>query len=81
MSEISAPSLLLYFNDPECDDCRRVKRQLAESPVLNRRLEDGRLRLLSVDVTGESETAATFLADGLDADRAAVYAALVRAST
>lgn len=36
---------------------------------------------LSVDVTGESETAATFLADGLDADRAAVYAALVRAST
>lgn len=56
MSEIGAPYLLLYFNDPECDDCRRVKRQLAESPVLNRRLEDGRLRLLSIDVTGGNGT-------------------------
>lgn len=33
-----------------------MKRQLAESPVLNRRLEDGRLRLLSVDVTGGNGT-------------------------
>lgn len=33
-----------------------MKRQLAESPVLNRRLEEGRLRLLSVDVTGGNGT-------------------------
>lgn len=56
MSEISAPYLLLYFNDPGCDDCRRLKRMLAASPVLNRRLEDGRLQLLSVDVTGGNGT-------------------------
>jgi hypothetical protein len=36
---------------------------------------------LCVDVTGEGPAALAFLADGLDADRAAVYARLVEAST
>ena len=35
---------------------------------------------LCADVTGEGAAALAFLADGLDADREQVYAALVRAS-
>ncbi len=52
---IAAEYLLLYFNDPECDECRTMKDRLAISPVLNRLLESGRLKLLSVCVEGRTE--------------------------
>ncbi len=51
---IAAEYLLLYFNDPECDECRTMKDRLAVSPVLNRLLESGRLKLLSVCVEGRT---------------------------
>ncbi len=51
----AAEYLLLYFNDPECDECRTMKNRLAISPVLNRLLESGRLKLLSVCVEGRTE--------------------------
>lgn len=52
---IAAEYLLLYFNDPECDECHTMKDRLAISPVLNRLLESGRLKLLSVCVEGRTE--------------------------
>ena len=54
LSEIKAEHTLLYFNDPDCEDCRRVKERLASSPTVNRLLESGRLKLLSVCVEGKT---------------------------
>ena len=54
LSEIKAEHTLLYFNDPDCEDCRRVKERLASSPTVNRLLESGRLKLLSICVEGKT---------------------------
>lgn len=54
LSGIKAEHTLLYFNDPDCEDCRRVKERLASSPVVNGLLESGRLKLLSVCVEGKT---------------------------
>jgi len=69
LSEIKAEYLLLYFNDPECDECRTMKDRLAISPVLNRLLESGHLKLLSVCVEGRTEAwkKAVFPARWIDA--------------
>ncbi|WP_236092759.1 DUF5106 domain-containing protein [Bacteroides thetaiotaomicron] len=74
LSEIKAEHTLLYFNDPDCEDCRRVKKQLSVSAVLNGLLESGRLKLLSVCVEGKTDAweQTTFPArwiDGYDAGR------------
>jgi hypothetical protein len=49
--------------------------------TVNRAAQMTECARLCVDVTGEGAAALVFLADGLDADRAAVYAALVEASS
>ena len=54
LSDIEAEYTLLYFNDPDCDDCRRVKERLAASRTVNGLLESGRLKLLSVCVEGKT---------------------------
>ena len=50
------------------------------SYTINRAAQMDECARLCVDVTGEGAAALAFLADGLDADREQVYAALVRAS-
>lgn len=74
LSEIQADYTLLYFNDPDCEDCRHVKDQLSASSVLNGLLEYGRLKLLSVCVEGkttawEKATFPTRWIDSYDAGR------------
>ena len=54
LSDIKAGYVLVYFNDPDCEDCRRVKELLSQSPVVNGLLESGRLKLLSVCVEGKT---------------------------
>lgn len=54
LSAIRAPYLLVYFNDPKCEDCQRVKGLLQSSPVVNALLETGTLQLLSVCVEGKT---------------------------
>lgn len=54
LSGIKADYVLVYFNDPDCEDCRRVKELLSSSPVVNGLLESGRLKLLSVCVEGKT---------------------------
>lgn len=54
LSALDFPYLLLYFNDPECEDCRRVKEQLVASPVLSGLVESGRLGVVSVCVEGKT---------------------------
>ena len=51
------------------------------SYTINRAAQMDECARLCVDVTGEGAAALAFLADGLDADREQVYAALVRASS
>ena len=69
LSEIEADCLLIYFNDPDCDDCRRVKDLLASSSVINEHLSSGKLKILSVCVEGKSEAweNATFPTGWIDA--------------
>ena len=54
LSQVRSPYLLLYFNDPECEDCRRVRECLASSTIVNGLLDAGRLKVLSVCVEGKT---------------------------
>ncbi len=54
LSQIKSPCLLVYFNDPDCEDCRRVKERLTSSQTVNGLLVSGRLKLLSVCVEGKT---------------------------
>lgn len=54
LSEIKADYVVLYFNDPDCADCQRVKEALLSSRTLNRLMDSGQLRLLSVCVEGKT---------------------------
>lgn len=69
LSQIEAEYVILYFNDPDCGDCRRTKVRLASSEVLNAWMDAGRLRLLSMCVEGRTPSweAALFPVRWLDA--------------
>lgn len=54
LSELKAPWLIVYFNNPDCDACRSVKAQLVTSPVIGRLLGQGRVKVLSVCVEGRT---------------------------
>ena len=54
LSDIQADYVLIYFNDPDCEDCHRVKELLSLSPAVNGLLKSGRLKLLSVCVEGKT---------------------------
>ena len=54
LSKIEAEYTLLYFNDPDCGDCRRVKEFLTASETINSLLKTGQLALLSVCVEGRT---------------------------
>ena len=53
--EIDAEYTLLYFYDPTCDECGRVKERLASTPIVGDMLQSGRLDVLSVSVAGDDE--------------------------
>lgn len=53
---ISTPLTILFFNDPECDDCILSKARLAANISVNRLIEDGHLTVISIyadEVTDE----------------------------
>ena len=52
LSALKSPCTLLFFNDPDCSDCQRVKRYLQGSPVVRRAQADGQLLLLALSVEG-----------------------------
>lgn len=47
--------VLLFFNDPMCEDCMKVKGDIAISQVINDMLDRGRLKVLSVCVEGDND--------------------------
>ncbi|MBQ2797211.1 MAG: DUF5106 domain-containing protein [Tidjanibacter sp.] len=48
MSQIKSDILILYFYNPGCADCRRVKDMLVESEAVGRLHKEGRLKVLAV---------------------------------
>lgn len=60
---INADFTLLYFNDPECEDCRMLTKKLTDSPVINILIEQGKLKILAVypndDIKAWKEHAST----------------------
>ena len=55
LSELQSPYTLLYFNDPDCDECLRVGRELSSSSRLAGFRTSGRLSVLSVCVSPASD--------------------------
>lgn len=47
--------ILVYFNDPTCDACKKMKTIMASSQIINNWLDSGRLKLLAVTVEGKKD--------------------------
>ncbi len=52
---LKASYILVYFNDPDCDDCKLLKDNIINSKVLTKVIEDDKLKVLSVSVFGKTE--------------------------
>jgi thioredoxin-related protein len=48
MYDIKANFLLLYFNNPECNACEKMKEALTASVIINQKLKAGDLKILSI---------------------------------
>lgn len=48
LADIKAEYVLIYFNNPDCDECKRVKELLENSPEITSSIETGKLTILSV---------------------------------
>lgn len=48
LSELTADYILIYFNNPDCESCEKVKERLAESEVINQMIKDKKLIVLSI---------------------------------
>ena len=56
LHSINTDFTLLYFNDPECEDCMMLIKQLIVSPVINEMIKQGRLKIITVYVNDDIET-------------------------
>lgn len=52
---INASYTLLYFNDPECEDCMMLIKQLAASPTIDRLIKENKLKILTVYINDDLE--------------------------
>lgn len=52
LSQMKECPTLLYFYDPDCDECREVSRELADNPLIRKALGEGKLQILAI-YTGE----------------------------
>ncbi len=48
LHEITTPQVLLYFNDPNCESCEKVKKRLGENELIASMVRDGKLTVLSI---------------------------------
>ena len=55
LHNLKTPFVLIYFNDPTCDECAILKRELAQSEIINDKIDDGSLTLLSLCVVGKTK--------------------------
>lgn len=52
LKDIGTEHLLIYFNNPDCAECKRVKRIMEQSAVINDGIKSKRLKVLSVYTDG-----------------------------
>jgi hypothetical protein len=52
---IKSEYTLLYFNDPECEDCIMLIKRLMASPVISNLINQGKLKILTVYVNDDME--------------------------
>ena len=55
LHSLQADYTLLYFNDPECDDCKMLIRKLAASTAISQHTLSGKLKIITVYVNGDLE--------------------------
>ena len=55
LHSVNAEYTLLYFNDPECEDCMMLIKQLAISYVINDMIKQNKLKILTVYVNDDIE--------------------------
>ncbi len=55
VKKLKTPFVLLYVNDPDCDDCSLATLRLSVSQALLNAIREGRLTVLSVYPDGENE--------------------------
>lgn len=48
LSELAADHILIYFNNPDCESCEKVKTRLAESELINQLVKDKKLIVLAI---------------------------------
>lgn len=53
---VEAPYTLLFFNDPDCGECKETIRELREEPSIGRLEREGRLRVLALYSNPEERT-------------------------
>lgn len=46
--ELSAPFILVYFNNPDCNACREIKEEIVGSKFLEKAIDSGRLKILAL---------------------------------
>ena len=63
---IKADYTLLYFNDPECDDCRMLIKRLIASPVINQHIQSEKLKIIAFYVNDDLESWKKHAPDVLD---------------
>lgn len=55
LHQISTPFTILFFNTPDCDDCRRVKEYIDNSSLLSRLEDAEKLTILGVYTEGDEQ--------------------------
>ena len=56
LHSINADHTILYFNDPECEDCAMLIRQLIASATITDLIKEGKLKIITVYLSDDIET-------------------------
>lgn len=65
---IHSDYLLLYLEHPTCSACMEARNRMADYPVLNHAIDNGRLKVLTVYFESDSTTWRTYLAHNANPD-------------
>ena len=55
LHSVNSEYTLLYFNDPECDDCQMLIKQLVASSIINEPEKQGKFKILMIYVNDDIE--------------------------
>ena len=75
LHESKAPRMMVFFNDPDCDDCAIVKKQIAQNELLCSLVADGSLEIIGIYPFGDEDMWRTnqlpsIITNGFDRDMA-----------